>query len=224
MINTSFLLQRYAIAFVVSYLLGSLNFGIIISKFIFHKDIRSFGSGNAGTTNMLRTFGKKAAVFTVIGDILKGTVSVLFAKKLFSAMLLNLTYDVGYFEFVKIGYYIAVAGALLGHLYPVYFNFKGGKGVTVAFGAMVAAEPIPVMICFAIFVAVVLSSKIVSLSSITAAAAYFVTTLVYFKIIGTFSWVQLAGATIFPAIIIYAHRTNIKRLLNGTEYKFGQKK
>lgn len=225
---TSYFLLRYAACFAVSYLLGSLNFGIIVSKLMYHKDIRSFGSGNAGTTNMLRTFGKPAAALTVAGDILKGTFSVLSAKAVFSALPLiadgALPLGLSLADRVKLGVYLAVAGALIGHLKPIYFGFKGGKGVAVAFGAMAAAETVPVMICFGIFVRIVLFTRIVSLASILSVLCYFAVTLGYFKVTGQFSAVQLAGAIIFPILIIYSHRSNVARLLNGTEYKFGRKK
>lgn len=219
------MISKFLIVFIVSYLLGSVDFGIIISNLVYHKDVRQCGSGNAGTTNMLRTYGKKAAAMTVIGDFLKGTVSVLFARHMFA--ISTLEYIEGMPDGATIGEiacYIAVLGALLGHLYPIYFKFKGGKGVATGTGAMLRASPIPTLFAMVIFFAVAAVSRIVSLASITASVGFLIGTLFYFKFTHTFSVPALISAIVIPGIIIYAHRSNIKRLLNGTEYKFDKKK
>lgn len=224
--------------FVISYLLGSLNFGIIISKYIYKKDVRQFGSGNAGMTNMLRTFGKKAAAMTIVGDAAKGVISVLIARYVFSAYyggmyapqttvgiaLGSASFSVSGEFLYELAMYLAVAGAFLGHLYPIFFGFKGGKGMGVIAGALITTTPITLSIALAIFLIIAFTVKIVSLASIVAAISYFFITLVYFKVTGTFSILNLLASIIFPSVIVYAHRANIKRLLNGTEYKFGQKK
>lgn len=229
------ILTKLFIVFVTAYLLGSLSFAIIISKGIYKKDVRQFGSGNAGMTNMLRTFGKKAATFTIIGDALKGVVAVLVARWLFYipefAPIATNNIIIGSFSFhvtgeflLELAMYLAVFGALLGHLYPVFFGFKGGKGMGVIAGSMMATTPITLSLALAIFLAIAFGAKIVSLASIVASISYFFITLLYFKFTGTFSILNLISATILPLIICYSHRANIKRLLNGTEYKFGQKK
>lgn len=232
-------ITRFAIVFIISYLLGSINFAIIISKLAYGQDIRKFGSGNAGMTNILRTYGKTAAVFTFIGDALKGAVSVTVAKYLFGYTTLEYlpiptnSFSIGNIEiqytlnakfYLEVAVYIAVLGALLGHLFPLYFSFKGGKGVSVIAGAMLAATPVATSAALAVFGIVVLIGRMVSLASITAAVSYFFFTLMYFKITGVFSLPNLVAAIVFPTIIVIAHRKNIKRLLNGTEYKFGKKK
>lgn len=146
---------NYAICAVSAYLIGSLSFGIIISKLFYHKDIRNFGSKSAGMTNMLRTFGKAPAIATFICDVGKGIVAVVLAKKLLC----------GDADPLVCGY-IAAVFSILGHMFPIYFKFRGGKGVATALGVTTALAwqtfPI-VMIPFVIIVAV---SKMISLGSI----------------------------------------------------------
>ena len=119
-----------------AYLLGSLSFSIIVTRLLYHKDIRTFGSGNAGMTNVLRTFGKGAAALTIVGDIGKGILAVLLAKWAFGAFTAA---DPIY------GAYIAAFCAVLGHVYPVYFGFKGGKAVSVATGTIIAIKPVLIL-------------------------------------------------------------------------------
>lgn len=226
---------KWIIIAIEAYLLGSLSFSIIVSKGIYKKDIRAFGSGNAGMTNILRTFGKKAAALTITGDVLKGTFAVLIARMIFLnspvTMELNHAFNMFgreiYFSnnlYMEIGLYIAVAGAFLGHMFPLYFGFKGGKGVSVIAGAMIAVTPITLLIALSIFFVIVFSTKIVSLGSIIAPPTYIIWTLCQVYITQTVSVPNLIAAVVFPSAIIWSHRTNIKRLLNGTEYKFGQNK
>ena len=226
---------KWIIIAIESYLLGSLSFSIIVSKGIYKKDIRTFGSGNAGMTNVLRTFGKKAAALTITGDVLKGTFAVIIARLLFmnTPVLMIQRYAFTMFGreiffsnqlMMEIGLYIAVLGAVLGHMYPLYFGFKGGKGVSVVAGAMIAVTPITLLIALSIFFVIVFTTKIVSLGSIIAPPTYIIWTLCQVYITQTVSVPNLIAAVLFPSIIVWTHRTNIKRLLNGTEYKFGQNK
>ncbi|MBE6887083.1 MAG: glycerol-3-phosphate 1-O-acyltransferase PlsY [Ruminococcaceae bacterium] len=226
---------KWIIIFIEAYLLGSLSFSIIVSKGIYKKDIRSFGSGNAGMTNVLRTFGKKAAALTITGDVLKGTVSVLVARFLFLGTPvteeLNFAFNMFgkeiYFSnniYMEIGLYIAVLGAFLGHMFPIYFGFKGGKGVSVIAGSMIAVTPITLLTALMLFFIIVFTTKIVSLGSIIAPPTYIIWTFIQVYITQTVSVPNLIAAVVFPSAIIWSHRTNIKRLLNGTEYKFGQNK
>lgn len=222
---------KFLSIFIVAYLLGSVSFAILVSKLFFKKDIRSFGSGNAGMTNVLRTFGKKAAAITVAGDALKGTAAVFFARFVFSfppdmAQGKNAIFNIEItnYDMLEIAMYLAVLGAFLGHLYPLYFKFKGGKGVSVIAGAMLATTPITLSLALSLFIIIAFASKMVSLASIISSTAYFFITLAYFKITGTFSPLNLMASIIFPSFIVFSHRANIKRLINGTEYKFGQKK
>jgi len=207
--------------FLIGYLLGSISFAIVISKVFYKQDIRNFGSGNAGMTNVLRTFGIKAAAATFAGDFLKGTVSVLIAKAIMNTV--NTAPAPGVDFYKDLAVYIVVSGALLGHLKPVFFGFKGGKGISVAFGSMMAATPPITLAAFAVWGATVALTKYVSLASILAVAGYTVFTFISFYISGTYSIPHGVAAVVLPAVIIYAHRSNIKRLMAGTERKIGEK-
>ena len=228
---------RFLLIFVISYLLGSISFAIVVSKAFYKKDIRDFGSGNAGMTNVLRTFGKKAAALTFAGDTLKGACAVWIAKFLMrdfsnptnpvatnSLSLFGFEFNYTSLEVAETAVFIAVFGAIIGHLYPVFFNFKGGKGISVICGSMLAATPITTAISFGLFFVIVFTTKIVSLASILSCCSYPFVTLIYFYVTNTFSRPNLFAACTFPFIVIFTHRANIKRLLNGTEYKFGTKK
>ncbi len=216
---------QYSLAFLCAYLLGSLNFGVMISKLVYKKDIRTFGSGNAGMTNMLRTFGKKAAAMTVTGDALKGTIAVLIARYISGYWVMFSTVEaVRASSAQEITLYIAVVGAVLGHMYPIYFKFKGGKGMAVVAGAMVAVTPITLLLALSVFLFIAFGIKIVSLASVVSSVSYIFITLVYFYFTKTFSIINLVVAVGLVSMIIYSHRANIKRLANGTEYRFGQKK
>ncbi len=219
------MINNYIIAFLIAYLLGSLNFGVIISKLVYKKDIRTFGSGNAGMTNMLRTFGKKAAALTVTGDALKGTFSVIIARFIADYWVMFSTASQARASFdQELTLYIAVLGSVLGHMYPLYFKFKGGKGMAVVAGAMIAVTPITLLLALTIFLFIAFGIKIVSLASVVASVSYLFITLIYFYFTNTFSAINLLIGTGLVLMIIYSHRSNIKRLINGTEYKFGQDK
>ncbi len=211
-----------ALIFLIGYLLGSISFAVVISKTFYKQDIRDFGSGNAGMTNILRTYGIKAAAATFAGDFLKGTFSVLIARAIMNSAHLATVENIDFFKDLSL--YVVVFGALIGHLKPIFFGFKGGKGISVAFGSMMAGTPPITAAAFGVWLVVVLLTKYVSLASILAVASYTVFTFVSFYISGTYSIPHGVAAVLLPAIIIYAHRTNIVRLLNGTERKIGQKK
>ena len=210
-----------ALVFTIGYLLGSISFAVVISKIFYKQDIRNFGSGNAGMTNVLRTFGKKAAAATFAGDFFKGVVSVVICNAIMNSQRLAGIENIGFFR--DLALYIAVAGALFGHLKPVFFGFKGGKGISVAFGAMMAGTPPITAAAFGVWLVVVALTKYVSLASILAVAGYTVFTFISFMISGSYSIPHGIAAVILPAIIIYAHRSNIVRLMNGTERKIGEK-
>ena len=209
----------------IPYLLGSLSFSVIVSKGLYHQDIRKFGSGNAGMTNVLRTFGKKAAALTIVGDIGKGIVAVLLAKWFFQSSLAS---QQSYFLGAIFGIYLAAFFAVIGHVYPVYFGFKGGKAVSVATGTIVAISPVMVFPLVVVFFGVLAVGKMVSLSSICCAAAYPVVTFFYYFVVQQSSRLVIltatVGAAIMGALVIWLHRANIQRIRNGTEYKFFQKK
>ena len=197
-----------------SYLLGSICFGIIFTRLYIHKDIRDFGSGNAGMTNVLRSVGASAGALTGIGDFVKGAAAIVIGRALFSAAGLE----------AMLGGYLAAAGALAGHLFPLYFNFRGGKGVMITAGMLLVLDPrllLAVGLAFGITFAI---SRIVSLSSLVAAIVLPIANFV----ITTLSSTERLYSTVFCALIsifiIYMHRTNIKRILAGEEKKLVIKK
>ena len=205
--------------FVLTYLLGSLNFAVIVSRLLYHDDVRNYGSGNAGMTNMLRTFGKKAAALTAFGDVLKGVLAVCIGRWLFTQMPECTTLS------PSLAVYLAAIFAIIGHLKPLYFGFKGGKGVLVAGGTILAIQPVLSPFLAVIFLACLLPTGMVSLGSVTMAALYPVLTILY----GVFRGYSAAdltvctiGSVIMAAMVIYMHRSNIQRIREGKEYRFGR--
>ena len=207
----------YVATAVISYLIGSLNMAILISKFHKSKDIRDYGSGNAGMTNMLRTFGKRAATWTFVGDFLKGAIVVFVAREIGKSLQMNL--DLAY---------IAALFVMLGHIYPLYFGFKGGKGIATALGAMFVLNWIA-FVTIAIGVApMVFIIKIVSAVCLCGASLYPVLNFVVLFLQGKSFFGEVVPYTamslLMAVLVFYAHRDNIKRLRNGTEPSFGSKK
>ncbi len=209
----------FVLTCLVGYLLGSIDFGILISKHLYHDDIRSHGSGSAGMTNMLRTFGKKAAALTALGDVLKGVLAARLGEWIFALLVPQLE--------PVCGAYLGGVLAVIGHLFPVFFHFKGGKGVLCAAGAIITTEPVIVLILVVVFCVPFLITRIVSLGSIAAAVAYPICTLalgLYFGYNAQTLAFSTFVALIMAALVIWMHRSNIRRLREGTEYRFGQKK
>lgn len=203
-----------------AYLLGSVDTGILISKYLYHDDVRSHGSGAAGMTNMLRTFGKKAAAMTAAGDVLKGVAAVCIGRWLFGFLPDNAAVS------PYLGVYMTAILAVVGHSKPIYFGFKGGKGVLVAGGAILAIQPILLPFLAAIFLLCLVPTGMVSLGSITMAASYPVLTLIYGLIRGLPTGdliVCVAGAAVMAVMVIWMHRANIQRIREGKEYRFGHK-
>ena len=190
----------------IAYLLGSIPFGYLIVRWLKGLDIRTTGSGSIGATNVMRNLGVAGFVVTFILDVAKGTAAVLITSKLTA-------HDSPWVA-------LAAIVGILGHCYPVWLRFKGGKGVATGVGVFLALSPIPVGLVLGIFVVVLAISRYVSLSSILATAAFPV--LVYF--IDHPPWPLLVGATGGATIVIARHHANIGRLLKGTENQVGRKK
>ena len=201
------------------YLCGNVVFGILISKLFFHDDVRTHGSGSAGMTNMLRTYGKVAGAATAIGDVAKGAAAVLIGEWVFD--LLAPGWD------PACGAYLAAIFAAIGHTKPIWFHFKGGKGVLVCGGAILALQPLVFLALLVIFLIEFAFTRIVSLGSIIIAAVYPVLTICYWVWRGanapTVIYIAVCSV-IMAAMVIYMHRSNIQRLREGTEYRFGEKK
>lgn len=191
---------------VLAYLLGSIPMGWILAKLLFKTDIRAKGSGNIGATNALRQFGTKVGVLVLILDMIKGIVAVLLAKSLLG--LDNVM--------------VPICGliAILGHIYPVWLGFKGGKGVATAAGVGLALAPLSIPLALAVFILVVYKTRYVSLGSIIAAIVWGFS-LVYFAYQSEMAnWgIMAAVVVVVVAVIIGKHKQNIQRLRNGTENK-----
>ena len=215
------LILAILISAVLSYLLGSFNSSLLVVRLLKHQDIREFGSHNAGLTNTLRCFGKGCAALTLVGDLAKGIVAVLLSKGICELLGTGLTAqnDVHF-----IGY-IAGIFAILGHVFPIYYHFKGGKGVLVGVSVFLGIDW-KVFLCLIVIFAVVLAiSKYVSLGSIIAAACCPVVTFLFqFWQRGDlpmwYLWLNTGLAALMGAWVIYMHRTNIQRLKAGNENKF----
>lgn len=200
----------YVLVALVAYLIGSINFAIIFSKKFAGFDVREKGSKNAGTTNVLRTVGKKAAVLTLICDILKGVVSVLLA------MLAAYIWKETDAEVLK---YLAGLFAIIGHTWPVYYGFKGGKGVATSLGVLLMVNAQIGFICLVFALIIMIATRWVSLGSILAA--------ILFPILTVFMtdnfWAKVISILI-GLLVVFNHRSNIKRLKQGTENKLSFKK
>jgi glycerol-3-phosphate acyltransferase PlsY len=184
-----------------SYLIGAIPTGVVLTRLVGASDIRSSGSGNIGATNVYRVAGKKLGVMTLIGDALKGAIPVLVALKLLA------------FTDAQVG--AVAAAAFIGHCYPVYLGFRGGKGVATALGIFLVLSPLSVLGAFAIFALLLWKWRFVSLGSISAAAA--IPILVYFIEDNP----AMVGTTLFISlVVILRHHQNIRRLLDGTENRF----
>lgn len=202
-----------------SYLLGSINSAILISKLIYKEDIRTKGSGNGGMTNMLRSFGGKAALMTLAGDLLKTAISIFLA---------GFVFGFGYVHGISVQGFCYCAGlfAVLGHVFPLYYGFKGGKGVLVTSAMALILTPIPFLMLFVLFVVIVAGSKYVSLGSVCVAMLYPV------LLHGTFAVVfesQMDGlialsTIILACLIVWCHRENLKRIGEKKENKLSFKK
>lgn len=222
------------LAAVVAYLLGSVSFAIIVTRLFAGKDIRDFGSGNAGATNVLRSQGKLPAIVTFFGDLIKSMASVYLGGWLLQHVQLvpavpatagELMYDPQ--NLWLIGCYLAGVCCLMGHLYPVYFGFRGGKGVMTTWGMMLLLDWKTALIMLAIFILVVLITRMVSLGSILGGVGMMIMTYVMRTYVYRQEWPTVVFCTAMSAIIagivIFKHRANIKRILNGTESKIGKK-
>ena len=212
----------FLITAIVPYLLCGVNTAIIVTKIKTGKDIRTMGRGNAGLTNTLRTQGKLAALFVLLGDVAKGVLSVILVGLAFKYLGgVDPRAAGSAYEWVL---YAAGTSAILGHVFPIYYGFKGGKGVLVTCSVLFAIDWLPALILLAVFAIIVAISKYVSLGSIIAGSLYPFTVLL-FSIMekspcfwGNFLFSGLMGLT-----IVFMHRQNIKRLRDHTEKKFGQK-
>ena len=209
------------IIMISSYLLGSINSAIIVSRIFHGDDIRRHGSGNAGLTNMLRTYGKGAAGIPLLGDVLKTAISICIAGVLFGFSYTALISVQGYG-------YLAGFMTVIGHVFPIYYGFRGGKGVLATAVTALILSPIVFVILLLLFIAIVAVSKYVSLGSVSVAVLYPVLINACMRVtMEAVPDIITAMTTIMIAIlIVICHRANLQRISNRTEHKlsFGKKK
>ena len=204
----------YIVVAILSYLIGSINFSIIISKKVAGFDVREKGSGNAGTTNMLRTVGKKAALITLVCDILKGVISILLAL-----LIGKIAKEANNSILVQIAGILVI----IGHTFPIFFKFKGGKGVATAVGVLLTTNWQIGLICLIFGLVLIALTRMVSLGSITAAILFPILVL-FIKTNYIVEGNYFIYSLIIAVMVVFNHRENVKRLLSGTERKLGEKK
>lgn len=195
---------KYALVVVIAYLLGNISAGKLVAKYIGHIDISKVGSGNAGTTNVLRTLGWVPSVMTLVGDVLKAIAAALIGKLIAG----------------ETGMLISGVGVIVGHIWPVVYKFKGGKGIAAAFGFIIFTDPLTALLLFVEQIAVIAVTRYMSLASILSCIMYPVFTMI-------FNWenkLQVIVACIMGALALFAHRSNIMRLINKNENRLDFKK
>lgn len=195
-------ITHFVIIAVCAYLLGSLSFAIIVSKVTLGKDIRNYGSGNAGLTNAYRTMGAGKTLFVLIGDIAKGAAAI----------------SIGAYLAGPIGKLVAGIFVILGHMFPVYFGFRGGKGVLVGAVMLLLFDWRIFLVAFVLFFAAVFATRWISLGSILGAVSFPITTFAFYR-----DPVLTAMAFGMAIAVIFMHRSNIVRILHGEENKFSFK-
>lgn len=216
---------------IIGYLLGSINTSLLVGKF-YGVDVRKHGSGNAGMTNSLRVLGKKATILVIIGDLVKGFIACLVGMYMFAPVLpslgsesinivsrlfgmgsgVNVTSD-------NLGTIVAGVSAIIGHNKPLYFGFKGGKGILTSFAVILMLDLKIALIAFSVFAVTVAISRYVSLGSILASLSLPILSILFCK-----SNIFVAATLLLCVMALVMHRSNISRLLHGTENKLGSKK
>ena len=194
------LVAGVALCVIIPYLLGSINPAIILSKMIYKDDIRSHGSGNAGATNILRTFGPKMGALIFALDFIKAAISVIICSILITR---------------EFGGAIAGVFVVIGHTYPIYYKFKGGKGVSCLAAVVLILSPVSFFILVPLFIALVLMTKYVSLGSVMGAFFY---PIIQYAFYPMNSWITISSI-ITMLLVVFMHRENIKRLMAGNESK-----
>jgi glycerol-3-phosphate acyltransferase PlsY len=205
----------YLVIVVVAYLLGSIPFGYVLVRLFRKEDIRSKGSGNIGATNVIRSGAKGLGALTFLLDALKGYIAVFAGAWMLHIPGLQAVPQ-------QNATALAALFALLGHLFPVWLGFKGGKGVATAFGVFMALAWLPALASLGVFIVALALSRYVSLASILASAAF--PLFAFFIPHPAYTMPLVVVTVIVPAIIIFKHHQNISRLLHGTEYRFGKTK
>jgi glycerol-3-phosphate acyltransferase PlsY len=214
------------IAAAVGYLLGSVNWAILITHWFVHKDIRTFGSGNAGATNVLRSQGTVPALLTTLGDLAKSVLATWFGGWL----LMNLHMGDAALDassLALIGRYVAGLCCVVGHVLPVFYRFRGGKGVLSTLGMFLVADWRVALLCLGLFIAIVAISRLVSLGSVVAIGYGPLLILIFHIWIDRMSVPMVVFTTVMTVvvatIIVVEHAENIKRLAQGKERRIGER-
>lgn len=192
--------MNYVFVVLISYLLGNLSFAYILGKLIMKKDVRDFGSGNSGTTNAIRAFGKKIGVMVFAGDVLKGIIAVLIGSAILG----------------EVGSYLAGVFVIVGHNWPALLKFKGGKGVATTIGVMMIISPTATLICFVVGITIAFITRMVSLGSIIGMILGPIVILIVER---PLNFNIFLFCICVAGMSIYRHRENIKRLMQGNENK-----
>lgn len=193
----------YLMVMAAAYVLGSIPFGLLVGKWWAKVDVRQYGSGNIGMTNVLRTAGYIPAALTLIGDVGKGAVSVLIAQRFLEEPVLHL---------------LAGTFAMLGHNWPLFLGFKGGKGVATIAGVLAVFRPLTALVLLLIWLTVLIAFRYISLASISVAVCLPVVLL-----LAGAGWSEIGLGTFMAVVTIFRHRSNIERLRRGTEFRVGQR-
>ena len=199
---------KYILTAVIAYLLGSISVGIITSKLMGGPNLREVGSGNTGATNALRALGKKGGIIVFVGDILKALIASLIGNALCG----------------QDGKLIAAVFVIVGHVWPVFFGFKGGKGVSCVCGAIHLPYNPEALVAYVIALAVIGFTKYVSLGSCCLVLSFAILVTLHEVLAGFACWYAIPWAFLIAALVIWRHKENISRLIKGTERKLGEKK
>lgn len=195
------------IAVLAAYLLGSISFAVLFGKLFTHKDVRSYGSGNAGMTNVMRVAGVVPGLLTFVCDALKSIASCFIGYKLF---------ELANPDIAVYGAWSCGLACLLGHVFPLYFKFKGGKGVASGLGVLIYCCPLAAATCLIAFAILFISTRIISISSLAAVVTALITAFIQFKLPMS-DWILFLLVLSVGGLIIIKHKDNIKRLIKGEE-------
>jgi glycerol-3-phosphate acyltransferase PlsY len=214
------ILLKFVAVIIIGYLLGSIPFGVLTTRHFAKVDVRSFGSGKIGTTNVLRTAGKKAAIFVLIGDILKGALAVLAAGLIVGRnyMVIGDNFALG----LLVAQCLAGLAAMAGHNWSIFLKFKGGRGVATFFGGLVALCPVAALFGGEVFIIGAGLTRFASLGSIAGVVGAY-SVLIPLTVVAGFPLEYLAYTLIGTVVIIIMHKDNIIRLISGKERKIGEK-
>lgn len=208
-----------AVTAICSYLFGSFNSALIVCRLLKHDDIRKYGSKSAGLTNVLRVYGKLPAFITLLCDLFKGVIAVVLARVIVTDVLGVLFFG----DRLFIGYVAGVC-VVLGHIFPLYYGFKGGKGVLTCCTTMLVVDPVTTLMCLAVFIIVVSITKYVSLGSVSALIVYPFFTGIIQSVRGFNGiWINVAFTALLAVLIVFKHKANIIRLINHEENKLSFK-